>query len=71
MTSFRFFGVLTTVKSPPYPRSVIPFAQELNAAMSAAGLTAAELADRSGLTEAAISYLRSGQRGRLTGRCSG
>ena len=39
-----------------------PFAQELNAAMSAAGLNASELADRSGLTEAAISYLRSGQR---------
>ncbi|MBV9973587.1 MAG: 3,4-dihydroxy-2-butanone-4-phosphate synthase, partial [Candidatus Eremiobacteraeota bacterium] len=30
--------------------------------MSAAGLSAAELAERSGLTEAAISYLRSGQR---------
>jgi len=30
--------------------------------MNAAGLTAAELAERSGLTEAAISYLRSGQR---------
>jgi len=41
---------------------VTPFAQELNAAMSAAGLNASELADRSGLTEAAISYLRSGQR---------
>ena len=38
------------------------FADELNAAMDAAGLTAAELAQRSGLTEAAISYLRSGQR---------
>jgi 3,4-dihydroxy 2-butanone 4-phosphate synthase/GTP cyclohydrolase II len=38
------------------------FANELNAAMEAAGLTAAELASRSGLTEAAISYLRSGQR---------
>ncbi len=30
--------------------------------MDAAGLTAAELASRSGLTEAAVSYLRSGQR---------
>jgi len=30
--------------------------------MEAAGLSAAELAERSGLTEAAISYLRSGQR---------
>ncbi|HEV2262408.1 MAG TPA: 3,4-dihydroxy-2-butanone-4-phosphate synthase, partial [Candidatus Rubrimentiphilum sp.] len=30
--------------------------------MSAAGLSAAELAEQSGLTEAAISYLRSGQR---------
>src|SRR5581483_331059 len=30
--------------------------------MTAAGINAAELADRSGLTEAAISYLRSGQR---------
>ncbi|MGZ3498662.1 MAG: bifunctional 3,4-dihydroxy-2-butanone-4-phosphate synthase/GTP cyclohydrolase II [Vulcanimicrobiaceae bacterium] len=38
------------------------FADELNAAMDAAGLTAAELADRSGLTEAAISYLRAGKR---------
>jgi len=41
---------------------VTPFADELNAAMGSAGLNAAELADRSGLTEAAISYLRSGQR---------
>ncbi len=39
-----------------------PFAEELNVAMNAAGLNAAELAERSGLTEAAISYLRSGQR---------
>ena len=38
------------------------FADELNAAMDSAGLTAAELAQRCGLTEAAISYLRSGQR---------
>jgi len=30
--------------------------------MDAAGISAADLADRSGLTEAAISYLRSGQR---------
>ncbi len=39
-----------------------PFAEELQAAMDAAGLSAADLAQRSGLTEAAISYLRSGQR---------
>ncbi|HET7814655.1 MAG TPA: bifunctional 3,4-dihydroxy-2-butanone-4-phosphate synthase/GTP cyclohydrolase II [Candidatus Baltobacteraceae bacterium] len=38
------------------------FADELNTAMDAAGLTASELAERSGLTESAISYLRSGQR---------
>ncbi|HEY8312550.1 MAG TPA: bifunctional 3,4-dihydroxy-2-butanone-4-phosphate synthase/GTP cyclohydrolase II [Candidatus Baltobacteraceae bacterium] len=38
------------------------FADELNAAMDVAGLSASELADRSGLTEAAISYLRSGKR---------
>jgi 3,4-dihydroxy 2-butanone 4-phosphate synthase/GTP cyclohydrolase II len=41
---------------------VSAFANELNAAMDQAGLSAAELAQRSGLTEAAISYLRSGQR---------
>jgi 3,4-dihydroxy 2-butanone 4-phosphate synthase/GTP cyclohydrolase II len=38
------------------------FAEDLNAAMKAAGMTAAELAERSGLTEAAISLLRSGRR---------
>lgn len=38
------------------------FAYDLNAAMKAAGMTAAELAERSGLTEAAISLLRSGRR---------
>src|SRR5579872_1718756 len=38
------------------------FAQALNGAIERAGLTGAELAARSGLTEAAISYLRSGQR---------
>jgi len=38
------------------------FAETLNAAMDAAGLNAAELAEKSGLTESAISYLRSGQR---------
>src|SRR5579872_6615534 len=38
------------------------FADDLNAAMKAAGLSAAELAERSGLTEAAISLLRSGRR---------
>jgi 3,4-dihydroxy 2-butanone 4-phosphate synthase / GTP cyclohydrolase II len=38
------------------------FADELNEAMKAAGLTAAELAERSGLTEAAISLLRAGRR---------
>ena len=39
-----------------------PFAESLKRSMEAAGVTAAELAERSGLTEAAISYLRSGQR---------
>lgn len=38
------------------------FAEELKSAMDTAGVTAAQLAERSGLTEAAISYLRSGQR---------
>jgi 3,4-dihydroxy 2-butanone 4-phosphate synthase/GTP cyclohydrolase II len=38
------------------------FAERLNAAMDGAGLTAAELANRAGLTEAAISLLRSGRR---------
>src|SRR5450755_4175940 len=38
------------------------FATELRAAMSEAGLSAVELAQRSGLTEGAISYLRSGRR---------
>ena len=38
------------------------FADDLRQAMEGAGITAAELAERSGLTEAAISYLRSGQR---------
>jgi 3,4-dihydroxy 2-butanone 4-phosphate synthase/GTP cyclohydrolase II len=38
------------------------FAEELKATMDRAGLSAAEVATRSGLTEAAISYLRSGQR---------
>ena len=38
------------------------FAATLNAAMEAAGVSAAQLAEQSGLTEAAISYLRSGQR---------
>ena len=38
------------------------FSAELRAAMDAAGLSAAELAQRTGLTEGAISYLRSGQR---------
>ncbi|HEY1729621.1 MAG TPA: bifunctional 3,4-dihydroxy-2-butanone-4-phosphate synthase/GTP cyclohydrolase II [Candidatus Baltobacteraceae bacterium] len=38
------------------------FAEDLNEAMKAAGLTAAELAERSGLTEAAISLLRAGRR---------
>ncbi len=53
---------MTTVKSDPYAGLVTPFAAELNAAMTSAGLSAAELADRSGLTESAISYLKSGQR---------
>lgn len=39
-----------------------PFADDLNEAMKAAGLTAAQLAERSGMTEAAISLLRSGRR---------
>jgi 3,4-dihydroxy 2-butanone 4-phosphate synthase/GTP cyclohydrolase II len=38
------------------------FAERLNAAMDGAGLTAAEVANRAGLTEAAISLLRSGRR---------
>ncbi len=38
------------------------FAQSLSAAMTEAGVCAAELADRSGLTEAAISYLKAGRR---------
>ena len=38
------------------------FAETLNAAMETAGLSAAEVAARSGLSDAAISYLRSGQR---------
>jgi 3,4-dihydroxy 2-butanone 4-phosphate synthase/GTP cyclohydrolase II len=38
------------------------FAAELRFAMDAAGISAAELAQISGLTEGAISYLRSGQR---------
>ena len=38
------------------------FSAELCAAMSEAGVSAAELAQRSGLTEGAISYLRSGRR---------
>jgi 3,4-dihydroxy 2-butanone 4-phosphate synthase / GTP cyclohydrolase II len=39
-----------------------PFADLLNAAMEAAGLTAAQVAEGSGLTESAISLLRSGRR---------
>jgi 3,4-dihydroxy 2-butanone 4-phosphate synthase/GTP cyclohydrolase II len=38
------------------------FADDLNDAIKSSGLTAAEVADRSGLTEAAISLLRSGRR---------
>ena len=38
------------------------FSAELRAAMETAGLSAAELAERTGLTAGAISYLRSGQR---------
>jgi 3,4-dihydroxy 2-butanone 4-phosphate synthase / GTP cyclohydrolase II len=38
------------------------FAAELRAAMDAAGMNASELAARTGLTEGAISYLRSGRR---------
>jgi 3,4-dihydroxy 2-butanone 4-phosphate synthase/GTP cyclohydrolase II len=38
------------------------FAAELRSAMDAAGYTAAELAARTGLSEGAISYLRSGRR---------
>src|SRR5271154_4725681 len=38
------------------------FGSDLQRAMDAAGLSAAELAQRSGLTEGAISYLRSGRR---------
>ena len=39
-----------------------PFAAALQASMDRAGLSAAELAAKSGLTESAISYLRSGRR---------
>src|SRR5579872_3560358 len=38
------------------------FADDLKEAMRSAGLTAAELAERTGLTEAAISLLRAGRR---------
>jgi 3,4-dihydroxy 2-butanone 4-phosphate synthase/GTP cyclohydrolase II len=38
------------------------FARDLEIAMDRAGLTAAELAARSGMTESAISYLRAGRR---------
>jgi 3,4-dihydroxy 2-butanone 4-phosphate synthase/GTP cyclohydrolase II len=38
------------------------FSNELEAAMARAGVTASELAARSGMTESAISYLRSGRR---------
>jgi 3,4-dihydroxy 2-butanone 4-phosphate synthase/GTP cyclohydrolase II len=38
------------------------FARDLELAMDRAGLTASELASRSGLTESAISYLRAGRR---------
>ena len=38
------------------------FSDELRAAMDSAGLTAAELAAQTGLSEGAISYLRSGRR---------
>jgi 3,4-dihydroxy 2-butanone 4-phosphate synthase/GTP cyclohydrolase II len=38
------------------------FARDLDQAMTSAGMTAAELAARSGMTESAISYLRSGRR---------
>src|SRR5215469_303705 len=38
------------------------FASTLNEAMEAAGLSAADLASKSGLTESAISLLRSGRR---------
>jgi len=38
------------------------FAEQLNAAMEAAGLSASELADNAGLTESAISLLRAGRR---------
>jgi 3,4-dihydroxy 2-butanone 4-phosphate synthase / GTP cyclohydrolase II len=38
------------------------FAEQLNAAMEAAGISAAELAYRSGITESAVSLLRAGRR---------
>src|SRR5260370_37083205 len=41
---------------------MMAFADELREAMAGAGMTAAELAQRSGLNEAAISLLRSGRR---------
>ncbi|GAC1656162.1 MAG: bifunctional 3,4-dihydroxy-2-butanone-4-phosphate synthase/GTP cyclohydrolase II [Vulcanimicrobiaceae bacterium] len=45
-----------------YADLVRAFAADLQSAMDAAGLNASDLAEASGLTEAAISYLRSGQR---------
>ncbi len=39
-----------------------PFAEQLNGALERAGISAAELAERSGLTESAISLLRAGKR---------
>jgi 3,4-dihydroxy 2-butanone 4-phosphate synthase/GTP cyclohydrolase II len=53
-------GKLTTVKCEA--GGVDNFADSLRDAMDRAGVSAAELAGRSGLTEAAISYLRSGRR---------
>jgi 3,4-dihydroxy 2-butanone 4-phosphate synthase/GTP cyclohydrolase II len=38
------------------------FAEQLNAAMEAAGMTAAELAAKAGITESAVSLLRAGRR---------
>jgi 3,4-dihydroxy 2-butanone 4-phosphate synthase/GTP cyclohydrolase II len=53
---------LTVVKAKIGRPMAATFAETLNAAIEIAGLSAAEVAARSGLSDAAISYLRSGQR---------
>ena len=53
---------LTVVKSWAYRGLMSEFAEALNAAMEAVKITASELANRSGVTESAISLLRAGRR---------